>query len=152
MQNVETLAQIAIATAMGAQEYRSVGTGASPGTGVFTVGPFGGPFRVYERAFGYPLRDLLAEAGLLEGARAVLVGGYAGGLLRPDDTRRRPDPAALRAAGASLGTKSIQVLGETQCPIGAVADIVSYFGEQSANQCAVCFQGSARHGRDPAPA
>ena len=141
VQNVETLAQIAIAAAVGASEYRSVGTGASPGTGVFTVGPFGGPFRVYERAFGYPLRDLLEEAGVLEGARAVLVGGYAGGLLRPDSLDILLTPSALRAAGASLGTKSIQVLGETQCPIGAVADIVSYFAEQSANQCAVCFRG-----------
>ena len=141
VQNVETLAQIAIATVTGAEDYRSVGTADSPGTGVFTVGPFGGPFQVHERAFGYRLRDLLGEAGLLVDARAVLVGGYAGGLLRTQCLDVALTPAALRAAGASLGTKSIQVLGAGQCPIGAVADIVTYFAGQSADQCAVCYRG-----------
>lgn len=141
VQNVETLAQVAIAVALGAEQYRRVGTVDCPGTGVFTVGPFGGPFQVFERPFGYSLHDLVEEAGLLPDARAVLVGGYAGGLLTSESMKVPLTPADLRALGASLGTKSIQILRDGQCPIAVAADIVEYFGEQSANQCPVCFRG-----------
>ena len=141
VQNVETLAQLAVATALGPQTYRSVGTPEAPGTGVFTVGPFGGPFTVIEEAFGVSLRELLDERDLLDGARAVLVGGYAGGLLPPESLDVALTPSALRAAGASLGTKSIQVLGADQCPVRVVADIVGYFGAQTADQCPPCTRG-----------
>lgn len=128
--NVETLAQLAVTAAQGP---------AVPG-GVFTIGRFGGPFTVTEIEFGRPLQAVLAEHGLREGARAVLVGGYAGGLLAPDaDVPLTAD--ALRAAGASLGTKSIQVLGPDDCPVRAVAAIVRYFGEQTADQCPPCSRG-----------
>jgi NADH:ubiquinone oxidoreductase subunit F (NADH-binding) len=47
----------------------------------------------------------------------------------------------LRAAGASLGTKSVQVLGPDDCPVRVVAEIVRYFGEQTASQCPPCHRG-----------
>jgi len=141
VQNVETLAQLATAVAHGPEAYRSVGTPETPGSGIFTLGRFGGPFTVTERPFGYPLRDLLQESGLLDGARAVLVGGYAGGLLAPDSLDVALTPEALRAAGGSLGTKSIQVLTADMCPVRVVADIVEYFGGQTADQCPPCSRG-----------
>jgi NADH:ubiquinone oxidoreductase subunit F (NADH-binding)/ferredoxin len=139
--NVETLAQVALAAALGAGEYRAAGTEQAPGTGLFSVGAFGGPYTVTERPFGYRLGDLLAETGLLDGARAVLVGGYAGGLLIPDQLDIALTPAALNAAGASLGTKAIQTVGPDRCPVGVVADIVGYFGSESAEQCPPCARG-----------
>jgi NADH:ubiquinone oxidoreductase subunit F (NADH-binding)/ferredoxin len=141
VQNVETLAQLAVAAAMGAEEFRAAGTPDSPGSGVFTVGPFGGEFTVSEVEFGRPLASVLEEHGLLRGARAVLVGGYAGGLLTPDQFGVALTPQALRAAGASLGTKSVQVLGPDDCPVRVTAEIVRYFGEQTASQCPPCHRG-----------
>ena len=141
VQNVETLAQLAVAAVLGASGYRAAGTPDSPGSGIFTVGRFGGDFTVTEVEFGRPLAALLAEHGLLRGARAVLVGGYAGGLLTPDQLGVPLTPAALRAAGVSLGTKSVQVLGPDDCPVRAVASIVRYFGEQTAEQCPPCHRG-----------
>jgi NADH:ubiquinone oxidoreductase subunit F (NADH-binding)/ferredoxin len=141
VQNVETLAQLAVATVLGPDSYRSAGTHDVPGSGVFTVGPFGGPYTVVEKEFGHSLKDLLAEHHLLDGLQAVLVGGYAGGLLQPDALDVPLTPAALRGANASLGTKSIQVIGAGQCPVRVIADIVGYFGEQSADQCPMCSQG-----------
>jgi NADH:ubiquinone oxidoreductase subunit F (NADH-binding)/ferredoxin len=139
VQNVETLAQVALAAAFGAEEFRRVGTPDAPGTGLFSVGRFGGPYRVTERPYGYPLRALLTETGLLDGARAVLVGGYAGGLVGLDALDVALAPAALAAAGASLGTKSVQVID--RCPVGAAAEIVGYFGAESARQCPPCSRG-----------
>ncbi|WP_326635225.1 ferredoxin [Streptosporangium sp. NBC_01755] len=141
VQNVETLAQVALAAALGADEFRAAGTEEAPGTGLFSVGPFGGPYHVVERPYGYALRDLLAETGLAEGARAVLVGGYAGGLLTPDALDIALTPAALAAAGASLGTKSVQVIGADRCPVGVAAEIVGYFAAETADQCPPCSRG-----------
>ena len=141
VQNVETLAQLAVAAAMGAAEFRAAGTPDSPGSGVFTVGAFGGDFTVTEVEFGRSLASVLDEHDLRRGARAVLVGGYAGGLLRPDQLDVPLTPGALRAAGASLGTKSIQVLRPGDCPVRVVAEIVRYFGEQTARQCPPCHRG-----------
>jgi NADH:ubiquinone oxidoreductase subunit F (NADH-binding)/ferredoxin len=141
VQNVETLAQLAVAAALGADEFRAAGTPDSPGSGVFSVGSFGGEFTVSEVEFGRPLAWLLEERGLLRGARAVLVGGYAGGLLTPDQFDVALTPRALRAAGAALGTKSVQVLGPDDCPVRVVAEIVRYFGEQTASQCPPCHRG-----------
>ena len=139
--NVETLAQVALAAALGAAEFRAEGLPEAPGTGLFSVGPFGGPARLVERPLGYPLRALLAETGLLDGARAVLVGGYAGGLLPPDAFDTPLAPAPLAAAGAALGTKSVQVIGEHHCPVRVAAEITGYFGAESAGQCPPCSRG-----------
>jgi NADH:ubiquinone oxidoreductase subunit F (NADH-binding)/ferredoxin len=141
VQNVETLVHLAVAAAIGPVAYRATGTPGDPGAGVFTLGRFGGPFTVTGIEFGRSLAAVLDEHGLLAGARAVLVGGYAGGLLAPDRLDVALTPAALRAAGASLGTKSIQVLGPADCPVRAVAAIVRYFGEQTADQCPPCSRG-----------
>jgi NADH:ubiquinone oxidoreductase subunit F (NADH-binding)/ferredoxin len=141
VQNVETLAQLAVAAAMGAAEFRAAGTPDCPGSGVFTVGAFGGDFTVTEVEFGRSLASVLDEHDLRRGARAVLVGGYAGGLLTPDQLDVPLTPGALRAAGASLGTKSIQVLRPGDCPVRVVAEIVRYFGEQTAQQCPPCHRG-----------
>jgi NADH-quinone oxidoreductase subunit F len=141
VQNIETLAQLAIAAAVGAARFRAVGTPACPGTGVFTVGSFGAEFTVTEVEFGRSLASVLDQHDLLRGARAVLVGGYAGGLLTPGRLDVALTPEALRAAGAALGTKSVQVLGPGDCPVGVVAGIVRYFGEQTASQCPPCHRG-----------
>ena len=96
VQNVETLAQVALAAALGVEQFRSVGVPDAPGTGLFSVGRFGGSCRVTERPYGYSLRALLAETGLLDGARAVLVGGYAGGLVGLDALDVPLAPACAR--------------------------------------------------------
>jgi NADH:ubiquinone oxidoreductase subunit F (NADH-binding)/ferredoxin len=138
--NVETLAGVALAIAAGAHAFRDAGTPEEPGTGLFSVGEFGGRFVLAERPIGYPLRALLAETGHAE-ARAVIVGGYAGALVAADEFGVRLDNASLRAVGAVLGTKSVQVLGPDHCPVGVSAAILEYFAKESAGQCPPCSRG-----------
>jgi NADH:ubiquinone oxidoreductase subunit F (NADH-binding)/ferredoxin len=141
VQNVETLADLALAMAMGIEDFRAAGTADSPSTGLFSVGTFGGTMTLFERPYGYPLRSLLAEAGQLDGLRAALVGGYAGGLLGPEALDVALTRDSLAAAGACIGTKSIQTVGAGQCPVGATAKIVGYFGTETARQCPPCWRG-----------
>jgi NADH:ubiquinone oxidoreductase subunit F (NADH-binding)/ferredoxin len=141
VQNIETLAQVAVAAAMGTGPYLEAGTAGCPGTGLFTVGRFGGPYRLAEREFGYSLLDLIREEGLGGDCRAVLVGGYAGSLLRGDAIDIALDPATLRSAGIPLGTKSVQVLTSTDCPVAVAAEIVGFFAGETAHQCPPCWRG-----------
>jgi NADH:ubiquinone oxidoreductase subunit F (NADH-binding)/ferredoxin len=139
--NVETLAQVALVVALGPEEFRSVGTPDAPGTGLFSVGPFGGPFTVLERPYGYSLQQLITDADLATGLRAVLVGGYAGGLLPPDALDVALTPDTMTAAGVSLGTKSVQVIRGSGCPVEAATRIVEYFAAETAEQCPPCSRG-----------
>ena len=128
VQNVETLAAVALVNAYGSDWFRGAGTETDPGTGLFSVGRFGGGFMLYERPYGYPLRELLVEAGVAGGVGAVLVGGYSGGLLPPERLEVALAPADLAAAGARLGTKSIQVLREGKCPLRTAIAVLRFFG------------------------
>jgi NADH:ubiquinone oxidoreductase subunit F (NADH-binding)/ferredoxin len=138
--NVETLANVALAVACGTAAYRSVGTPDEPGSGLFSIGEFGGPFMIAERPIGYPLRAMLDETGYA-GTPAVVVGGYAGALISADQFDVRLDNASLRAIGATLGTKSVQVLGPDRCPVAVAAEILAYFAGETAGQCPPCARG-----------
>jgi NADH:ubiquinone oxidoreductase subunit F (NADH-binding)/ferredoxin len=139
--NVETLGNVALVAARGSAWYLEVGSETEPGTGLFSVGAFGGPFSIEERAIGYRLRDLLAEAGLLDRTIAAIVGGWSGGLVPAAAFDVTLSRSGLGAIGASLGTKSVQVVTREQCIVALVAEIVRFFANETANQCRPCFRG-----------
>lgn len=140
--NIETLAQVALVNARGGEWHLETGTDAEPGTGLFSVGMYGsGDFEVLERPIGYPLGELIAEAGLAEGAAGALVGGFSGGLLRPDQFGAGLDNRSLAPLGARLGTKSIQVLPESKCPLRVVVEVLDFFSQETAAQCPPCYRG-----------
>ena len=97
VQNVETLAHLALVVRYGSAWFRSVGTPAQPGTALFTVGGAVVQPGVVEVGTGAPVRALLDAAG---GASAplvaVLVGGYHGAWLpTPVAYDLRTEPADL---------------------------------------------------------
>jgi NADH:ubiquinone oxidoreductase subunit F (NADH-binding)/ferredoxin len=141
VQNVETLTHVALINAYGGDWFRESGSELQPGTGLFSVGVFGGEFELYERPFGYPLADLLGDAGLAGDPAAVLVGGYSGGLLRPDQVDVGLDAASLAAVGGRVGTKSVQVLDAGSCVLRALIHVLRFFGEETAVQCPPCHRG-----------
>ena len=103
VQNVETLAHIALIARHGADWFRSVGSPTQPGTALVTLGGAVARPGVYEIALGSPLADLLARGGR-RAARppALLVGGYCGGWLdahaQDDLALSAGDPRSARAS------------------------------------------------------
>jgi NADH:ubiquinone oxidoreductase subunit F (NADH-binding) len=87
-------------------------------------------------------RTTIAEAinqsgGLTEAARAVLVGGYFGSWMQPDEAwGLRLDPSASR-----LGCGVIGVLPSSRCAVCEVAAIMRYLAAESSAQCGPCFFG-----------
>ncbi len=142
VQNVETLAHVALVARFGADWFRGVGTAAYPGTMLLTVSRPGGPL-VVEAALGSSLR---AAVGLgeddLARTRAFLLGGYGGAWVSPQVFAELPvSEKAARRAGATLGAGVIVPLPRDVCPLAEMADVVRYMEGQGAGQCGPCVHG-----------
>jgi len=145
IQNVETLAHVALIARYGADWYRGLGTPNEPGTMLVTLqGAVARP-GVREIALGTPLAALVEHGGGdLSRTRGVLVGGYFGTWLDPAAARGATlDAASLRPLGASLGCGAVGVLPDDACPVAETARIVSWLAGESAGQCGPCVFGLA---------
>lgn len=144
VQNVETLAQIALITRHGPQWFRSVGTHDEPGTRLATVsGAVRNP-GVYEVVGGAPLGGILAAAGgPSRPLRALLIGGYHGGWVpwSKDMTTLPWTRDALRRYEAAPGAGALIALPAERCGVRAGAEIAAYLAGQSAGQCGPCRNG-----------
>ncbi len=144
VQNVETLAHVALIARHGAGWFRQLGTVHDPGSTLVTLtGAVASP-GVYEIEHGMPLVELLDAAGVAEELAAVLLGGYFGSWLpaaQVPDLRLAPEQ--LADYGASLGCGVIVALGRAACPVAETARIADYFAVQTAGQCGPCVNGLA---------
>lgn len=144
VQNVETLAHLALIGRFGANWFRSAGTEAEPGTRLVTVS--GGVARpdVYEIAGGSSIGEVLDLAGgIAEPVQAVLVGGYHGGWVPyPDETANLPlTRESLAPYDAAPGAGVLIALPASRCGLQAAADITLYLAGQNAGQCGPCRNG-----------
>ena len=150
VQNVESLAHVALIARSGAAWYRSAGEGESRGTAVVTVTAPGGRPVVREIELGRTIGELAALGGHEGGAppvavsatQAVLLGGYFGRWLDAGAAWDLPlDPGALRERGLSMGAGIVAFLSTSTCPVVATARIAEYMAAQSAAQCGPCVFG-----------
>jgi NADH:ubiquinone oxidoreductase subunit F (NADH-binding) len=139
--NVETLAQVALIARYGADWYREVGTPDEPGSLLVTVAGAVARPGVYEVAHGHGVGDLLDHAGA--GApRAVLFGGYYGRWLpAAAATGARLARASLAPLGADLGCGVLAVLPDGVCALDEVARVAAWYAAASAGQCGTCRWG-----------
>jgi NADH:ubiquinone oxidoreductase subunit F (NADH-binding) len=144
VQNVETLAHIALIARHGAHWFRSQGTSDEPGTFLATVGGAVGAGGVYEAPYGVTLAGLIAAAGgVTAPLQAVLVGGYHGAWV-PADRDLPISRAALRPYGASPGAGVVIALPAGACGLLESARIASYLAGENAGQCGPCVNGLPR--------
>ena len=136
--NVETLAHIALIARFGPHWFRSRGRPGRPRQHArHTVG------RVTKRGVvevptGALLADLIERCGATDPTtvRAVLLGGYHG---------RWMPASAFRHAHPVLGRRGIvHALGRHECGLARTAAIADYLADQSARQCGPCRIGLPR--------
>jgi NADH:ubiquinone oxidoreductase subunit F (NADH-binding) len=145
--NVETLAHVALVARYGHDWFRSIGDPAEPGTMLVTLSGAQPRRRVVEVPTGTPMTEVLAHGGVmgLGGVGAVLVGGYHGTWLTAAAVGgARLSRASLARWGASPGAGVVHVLSIDECGLARTADIVAYLAEQSARQCGPCLNGLPR--------
>jgi NADH:ubiquinone oxidoreductase subunit F (NADH-binding) len=140
--NVETLAHLALIARFGPDWFRGLGSAADPGTALVTLtGEVTRP-GVYELPLDIPLADVLRAAGSGTTIQALLVGGYGGAWIPGSRAvEARLDRASLGALGASLGCGALTVLGPDACGLRTAALVARWMADQSAGQCGPCVQG-----------
>jgi NADH:ubiquinone oxidoreductase subunit F (NADH-binding) len=145
VQNVESLAHVALVSRFGGAWFRSLGTSDSPGTMLLTItGRWAEPL-VVEAPLGAAFRDVLqlapADADSYWGA---LLGGYGGGWVSMPDLFEAPlTEEAARSLTSSLGAGVVALLPRSHCPLAETARVVRYMEQQGAGQCGPCRNGLA---------
>lgn len=145
VQNVETLAHLALIGRFGAEWFRAVGTDAEPGSALFTVSGAVASPGVTEAALGTPVPDLVASAGgPTEPLSAVLFGGYHGAwLTEAEAASARLVNAHLRPLGAMVGAGVVVAFPASACGVVETARVLRYLADESAGQCGPCRFGLA---------
>jgi NADH:ubiquinone oxidoreductase subunit F (NADH-binding) len=138
VQNVETLAHLALIARYGPGWFRALGTPDEPGTMLCTLRQADGSASVAEAAIGTPLAGLLD----LRAVSAVLVGGYHGAWIPAAQAAALPlSNAALRPAGAFTGAGVLAALPADRCGLVESARVIRYLSLESAGQCGPCRSG-----------
>jgi NADH:ubiquinone oxidoreductase subunit F (NADH-binding) len=143
VQNVETLAHLALIARHGARWFRSLGTPAEPGSMLVTViGAVHKP-GVYEIEIGQPVGEVLEVAGAPAASlAALLIGGYFGTWVDPAVAGPLPfSVAGLRAVGGGPGAGLVAALPAGACGLAETARVARYLASESAGQCGPCVFG-----------
>jgi NADH:ubiquinone oxidoreductase subunit F (NADH-binding) len=142
VQNVETLAHIALIARYGADWFRTAGTSQDPGTMLFTVSGAVRHPGVIEAPVGVTARQLLAQAGWTAPLQALLVGGYHGSWLGVPAGLDLPLSAgALKPLGLSPGAGVVVAFPADSCGLVETSRVANYMADVSAGQCGPCLNG-----------
>jgi len=141
--NVETLAHLALLARYGEGWFRSIGAQSAPGSTLVTVGGAVNRPGVYEIEMGTPIGQVVTLAGgPSEPLQALLVGGYFGAWLPAQLAWPvRMTHACLRAVGGAMGAGMVIALPVSSCALAETARVVTYLAEETAAQCGPCMFG-----------
>ena len=145
VQNVETLAHMALIARYGPDWFRSAGTRDEPGTMLCTLRQADGSASVAEVPLGTPISHLLSLGKARPGPLAILAGGYHGAWLPVAYVSRllllNSD---LRRLGAFTGAGIFAALPADRCGLIETARVARYLALESAGQCGPCLNGLPR--------
>lgn len=143
VQNVETLAHLALVARHGADWYCAAGTAEEPGSMLVTLSGAFAQRGVREVEIGTPLADILELGGTrVDRLGALLVGGYSAAWVRTEDVESLClSRASLRPVGASPGAGILGALPRDRCGLVESARVLRYLAGQSAGQCGPCVFG-----------
>jgi NADH:ubiquinone oxidoreductase subunit F (NADH-binding) len=140
VQNVETLAHLALICRYGSEWYREIGTADEPGSMLVTLMGSVERSGVHEVAIGSPVRDILALAGGPSAElQALLIGGYFGTWIPSSSAMTLP--LSSQGLGIGLGAGLIVAFPASACGVAETARLARYLATQSAGQCGPCKFG-----------
>ena len=148
LNNVETLANIAVIFQRGAEWFSKIGTPNSPGTKLFTVCGNVKRRGVFESPMGVNLKELIYDVcgGMEEGHTllAVQTGGASGAIINADQIDMTLDIDAVSESGGRLGCGTILVMDDRNCIVDIVRNNLDFFRGESCGKCTPCREGGTR--------
>jgi len=147
--NVETIANVPVILADGAEEYRKLGVEDDPGTRLFSLSGDVKKPGVYELEIGSgTLKELINKLGQgtknSKPIKAVQPGGGTSALLGRDNLGCKLTSKAIRKAGSSLGTAGVIVYEEGKSAVEIIKGLLQFYGAESCGRCAPCRIGVVR--------
>lgn len=146
--NVETLANLPMILAHGAEWYRSFGTEKSPGVKVFSLSGCVNKPGNYELPLGTPFRELIFEhgGGVPEGRKikAIMSAGASSALIVADDRALDTpmDYESVPNVGGQLGSASVIVIDDSVSIPWLINKTMHFFRHESCGKCTPCREGT----------
>jgi len=143
--NVETLAAVAIVMRDGADAWLRLGTADTPGTRIFCVSGHVERPGWFEFETSVRLCDVLeAAGGVWKGRKlkAVIPGGSSVPVLRADEIEVACDFGSMAKAGTLMGSAGVIVMDETTCMVDALLNLMEFYHHESCGQCTPCREGT----------
>jgi len=150
--NVETLAHVVRIVRDGAENFRKLGTNASPGTKTFALTGHVANTGLIEVPFGTTLREVVLNIGggitdrrgkvAKEGFKAVQIGGPSGGCLTREHLDLPLDYDSLRGAGAMVGSGGLVAMNHQTCMVSIARFFMDFTQRESCGKCVLCREGT----------
>ena len=147
--NVETLTNVPLIVANGAQWYKSMGTADSAGVKVFSLSGRVRKPGNYELPFGTTFRELIyTHGGGVQDSRpvkAIMPAGASSSLILVNEDKILDtimDYATVRTLGSDLGSASVIVIDDTVSIEWLVNKTVHFFRHESCGKCTPCREGT----------
>ena len=150
--NVETLAHAVRVINEGAEQFRKLGTAASPGTKTFALTGHVANTGLVEVPFGATLREVVFDIGggitdrrgkvTRDGFKAVQIGGPSGGCLTREHLDLPLDYDSLRGVGAMVGSGGLVAMNSKTCMVAIARFFMDFTQRESCGKCVLCREGT----------
>ena len=146
--NVETLTNVPLILANGADWYKSMGTADSAGVKIFSLSGRVKKPGNYELPFGKTFRDLIygEGGGIIDDRpiKAIMPAGASSSFIVADDKALDTvlDYASVRTLGADLGSASVIVIDDTVSINWVINKTIHFFKHESCGKCTPCREGN----------
>ena len=144
--NVETLASVALIMQQGPEEFANKGIADSKGTKTFSLAGQIKNTGLIEVPLGKTLREVIYDigGGIKEDKRfkAVQIGGPSGGCLPEKFLDTTIDYNSLICAGAIMGSGGLVVMDEDNCMVDVARFFLEFVQNESCGKCVPCRLGT----------
>ncbi len=145
VQNVETLCNVPHVINRGADWFRGLSRTEEGGTKLYGVsGRVKNP-GCWELPMGTPIREIVEEhaGGMQDGLklRGLLPGGASTDFLVEEHFDTPMDYTSIQAAGSRMGTGTMILLDDGNCPVGMALNMQNFFARESCGWCTPCRDG-----------
>ncbi|MDR1490554.1 MAG: 4Fe-4S binding protein [Desulfovibrio sp.] len=148
LNNVETFANVPLIIMEGANRYKDIGTGNSPGTKAFSLTGNIVNTGLIEVPMGTTLGEVIFDigGGIRANAefKAVQIGGPSGGCLTKEHLSLPLDFDSLKKVGAMIGSGGLVVMDSNTCMVEVARFFMNFTRNESCGKCVPCREGTKR--------